>query len=63
MRKPKNRMAVVETRDPVQPSVIKRKPGQCPKCGGDAPVVSELMANNAVRRRRVCSKCGESFTE
>ncbi|MEL6324716.1 MAG: transcriptional regulator NrdR, partial [Pseudomonadota bacterium] len=38
---------------------------RCPFCGADDTAVKDSRAaeeNNAVRRRRVCNKCGGRFT-
>ena len=63
MKKPKNRMAAVETLEPAPEVERSVHCGvRCPKCGGEAGIISERMQDNRVIRKRKCEKCQVFFT-
>lgn len=63
----KNRMEVTETFENPEriepPQKIRLKDSQCPKCGAEGIVVSELMRNDKVQRERRCPKCNIRYVE
>ena len=66
MKRPSNRMAVVETPEPerVEPNrVVRSSQKQCPMCGKVGAVISELMRRNRIFRERRCEKCFTRWTE
>jgi transposase len=71
MKRPRNRMAKVETMEteerfesvPVIEPETKRTPDRCPACNAIAPVLVERIRNDRIIRRRQCSQCGVQFTE
>lgn len=64
MRKPKNRMAEVETQEQVPDHISSpvSAGGECPVCKNTAAIVSERMASNRVIRQYRCEKCDVFFT-
>jgi len=63
MKKPNNRIAVVETQEQApEPSGVIATGSQCPVCGKTVPIVSERVASNRVIRQYRCEKCNVFFT-
>lgn len=66
MRKPRNRLAQVETQENFQPvirwPVITEKTVQCPNCAGrETRKESENRTGSVIERVRRCLNCGARF--
>lgn len=67
MKKPRNRMAAVETMEQEPEQVVRpagrRNQAQCPTCGAIGAVISEIMLSNRLVKMRFCEDCQKNYTE